>query len=154
MTATKDIRLVLTRGQFERMRQARYGYEPVVEFIRTAIDREIRLRTGRTSLAAHAAPVEHLPGPVDDMVELIEDGLKPDESVDKFIRSCVAAGLKLRLAERLRPQAPEPPANRTEEKVQTTACPPSPQAPGTTQGAAPATSADRIADLLRRRGGA
>ena len=92
MSLTKEIRLVIMRSLFDRMYRVRRPQEPVVSFIREAIDREVERRKhpekqGNTGL-----------GSFEDLRELVDDALEPGETAERFVRRAVAAALRARLA--------------------------------------------------------
>lgn len=112
MDATKEIRLVLLKSLFNRMAAVRRPQEPVVSFIREAIDREVERRKAPAPRLSASAPGL---GCLEDLRELIEDATGQDETAERYVRRAVVAALRGRLP------APAPAAPPREVRMPTQA---------------------------------
>lgn len=107
MSLTKEIRLVILRSLFDQMHETRRPNEPVVSYIREAIDHEVRRRRHPERRVARG---DVSLGSFEDLRELIDDALEPDETAERFVRAAVAAALRARLAARVGRPAPTAPS--------------------------------------------
>lgn len=106
MSLTKEIPLVILRSLFDQMHETRRPNEPVVSYIREAIDHEVRRRRHPERRSVRS---ETSLGSFEDLRELVDDALEPGETAERFVRSAVAAALRARLAARTGRPAPAAP---------------------------------------------